>query len=137
MRAHLITTGVAVAGTVGAALTTAGVRSPVTGAFTLLFLLVTPAVCVARLLPRCTPAARAIVSGTAALVLVSAVAEVMLAASVWSPRGGIVTVGVACAVIAAIPLIRQRLDSRRDGRAVAKPDDHSAGDDDESWAFDA
>jgi hypothetical protein len=94
-------------GTFGAALTVAGVHYPGRTLFTLLFLLVTPAVCVAQLLPGLDPAARAVVSIAGGIALISIVAEVMLAAKWWTPRGGLIAVGVLCAAVLAIALARR------------------------------
>ncbi|MGH3390171.1 MAG: hypothetical protein ACRDOO_14985 [Actinomadura sp.] len=68
----------------------------------LLFLLVAPAACFAALLPRLDPAARVVVSGTAGIVILTLVAEVMLALSLWSPTGGLVAVAVICAVLLGV-----------------------------------
>jgi hypothetical protein len=94
-------------GTFGAALTVAGVHYPGRTLFTLLFLLVTPAVCVAQLLPGLDPPARAVVSVVGGIALVGTVAEVMLAAKWWTPRGGLIAVGVLCAAVLAIALARR------------------------------
>jgi hypothetical protein len=94
-------------GTFGAALTVAGVHYPGRTLFTLLFLMVTPAVCVAQLLPGLDPAARAVVSIAGGIALISTVAEVMLAAKWWTPRGGLIAVGVLCAVVLAVALARR------------------------------
>jgi hypothetical protein len=94
-------------GTFGAALTVAGVHYPGRTLFTLLFLMVTPAVCVAQLLPGLDPAARAVVSIAGGIALISTVAEVMLAAKWWTPRGGLIAVGVVCAVVLAVALARR------------------------------
>jgi hypothetical protein len=94
-------------GTFGAALTVAGVHYPGRTLFTLLFLLVTPAVCVAQLLPGLDPAARAVVSVVGGIALVGIVAEVMLAAKWWTPRGGLIAVGVLCAAVLAVALARR------------------------------
>lgn len=94
-------------GTFGAALTVAGVHYPGRTLFTLLFLMVTPAVCVAQLLPGLDPAARAVVSIAGGIALVATVAEVMLAAKWWTPRGGLITVGVLCAAVLAVALVRR------------------------------
>jgi hypothetical protein len=128
MRGRLLLSALAV-GVIGAALTVSGVRSPVTGPLTLLFLLLTPAVCVALLLTGLEPLARAIVAGAAALALASAIAEVMLVASAWSPRAGVIVVGIACAVLALTAAVRRR---RARSSGASAPDD-----DEDAWAFDA
>ncbi|HEU5160528.1 MAG TPA: hypothetical protein VFU43_26250 [Streptosporangiaceae bacterium] len=94
-------------GTFGAALTVAGVQYPGRTLFTLLFLMVTPAVCVAQLVPGLDPPARAVLSVAGGIVLISIVAEVMLAAKWWSPRGGVIAVGALCAVVLALAPARR------------------------------
>jgi hypothetical protein len=94
-------------GTFGAALTIAGVHYPGQTLFTLLFLMVTPAVCVAQLLPGLDPSARAVISIAGGISLISIVAEVMLAAKWWTPRGGLIAVGVLCAAVLAVALVRR------------------------------
>jgi hypothetical protein len=116
---------IVIAGAAGAALTVAGVRSPVTGALTLLFVLFVPAVCVALLLPGLDPLGRAIAAGTASLTLCAAVAEIMLAASAWSPRGGVIAIALISAAPAAVAGIRR---SRKNPPQPVRPDE-------DSWAF--
>jgi hypothetical protein len=94
-------------GTFGAALTVAGLHYPGQTLFTLLFLMVTPAVCVAQLLPGVDPAARSVVSIAGGIALISIVAEVMLAAKWWTPRGGLITVGMLCAAVLAVAQLRR------------------------------
>jgi hypothetical protein len=109
MRALLLLGTPVVAGLTGAALTLAGVRSPVTGPLTLLFVLFTPALCVALMLRGLDVLARAIVAGTASLALAASVAEVMLVTAGWSPKGGIIATAIACAALAvAVLLLRRR-----------------------------
>jgi hypothetical protein len=74
----------------------------------LLFLLVAPAACFAALLPRLDPAARIVVSATAGIVILTLVAEVMLAVSRWSPTGGLVAVAAICAVLLGVSWIVRR-----------------------------
>jgi hypothetical protein len=78
----------------------------------LLFLLVAPAGCFAALLPGLDTAARAIVSATAGLVILTLVAEVMLAASLWSPGGGLVAIAVICAVLLVLAWALRAVRSR-------------------------
>lgn len=94
-------------GTFGAALTVAGVHYPGRTLFTLLFLMVTPVVCVAQLLPGLDQAGRVVISIAGGIALVSTVAEVMLAASWWTPRGGVIAVGAVCAAVLAIAFLRR------------------------------
>jgi hypothetical protein len=108
MRALLLLGTPVVAALTGAALTLSGVRSPVTGPLTLLFLLFTPALCVALLLSGLDVLARAIVAGAASLALAGSVAEVMLVTAGWSPKGGIIATAVACAALAVAALVLRR-----------------------------
>jgi hypothetical protein len=94
-------------GSFGAALTVAGVHYPGRALFTLIFLVVTPAVCVAQLLPGLDRLARGVVGVAGGLTLISVVAEVMLAARWWTPRGGLITVGVLCAAMLGASRIRR------------------------------
>lgn len=140
VRRPAVAVGVLVAaGGVGAALTLAGVRSPVTGPLTLLFLLLAPAAGTALLLRSMDAPARAVVAGAAALVADTAVAETMLVTSHWSPRGGVAAVAVISAVL-AVPAAARRLRGRAtgsaDGRATSASASAGDGDDeDESWVF--
>jgi hypothetical protein len=117
------------AGLVGAVLTVAGVRSPVVGALTLVFLLFTPALCVALLLPKMDLAGKAIVGGTLSVTLLVSIAEVMLAASAWSPKGGVLAIAAVCALLALVAGVR------RLRRGPAKPPPEKP--DDDAWAFES
>ncbi|MFB9834415.1 hypothetical protein [Actinoallomurus acaciae] len=108
MRALLLLGTAVVAGLTGAALTLAGVRSPVTGPLTLLFVLFTPALCVALLLSGLDLLARAIVAGAASVALAAAIAEVMLVTATWSPRGGVVATAIACAALGVVAVVVPR-----------------------------
>ena len=122
MRALLLFGALVLAGVTGAALSLAGVRSPATGPLTLLFLLVTPAVCVAFLLGGLDPLARAIMAGAASVVLAASIGEVMLVTSSWSPKGGIVATAIACAALAAgVVALRFHRRRRAPGRPVPAP----------------
>jgi hypothetical protein len=129
-------------GTFGALLTVVGVSYPGRTLFTLMFLMVTPAVCFAQLLPRLDPPARAVVSVVGGVTLVCAVAEVMLAAEWWSPRGGLIAVGVLCAALLGLALLL----ARRPGSPAkpAKPEQPAkpaaaprrpANDDEDAWIY--
>jgi hypothetical protein len=124
MRVVLLLGCFVVAGVTGAVLTLAGVRSPATGPLTLVFVLLTPAVCVGLLLPGLDALARSIVAGTAAVVLAGSVAEVMLVTSGWSPDGGIVATAVACAALtvgAAVLRLRRRKPGKPTPAPAAQP----------------
>src|SRR5262245_31598486 len=94
-------------GVFGALLTVVGVHYPGRTLFTLMFLTITPVVCFAQLLPGIDPLARAVVSIAAGITLVSVVAEVMLTARWWTPRGGLIAVGALCGVLLALALTRR------------------------------
>ena len=122
MRAFLLLGALVVAGVTGAVLTLAGVRSPATGPLTLLFLLATPAVCVGMLLGGLDVLARAIVAGSASVVLAASIAEVMLVTSGWSPDGGIVATAITCAALAAGAVVLHFCRRRRaPGRPTPAP----------------
>jgi len=112
------------AGVTGAALTLAGVRSPATGPLSLVFVLLTPAVCVALLLPGLDALARSIVAGAASVALAGSIAEAMLVTSGWSPEGGIVATAITCAALttaAAVLHVRRRRTARPRPAPVAEP----------------
>lgn len=96
------------AGVTGAVLTLAGVSSPATGPLTLVFVLVTPAVCVGPLLRGLDILARVIVAGASSVVLAASVGEVMLVTSGWSPQGGIVATAIVCVALGAAVLVLRR-----------------------------
>jgi hypothetical protein len=121
MRALLLLGTLVLAGLTGAALTLAGVESPATGPLTLLFVLFTPALCVAMLLTGLDLLARAIVAGAASVSLAASVAEIMLVTSSWSPRGGLIAVMVACAGLAVPVLILRPRSTSADDETVPIP----------------
>lgn len=118
---------VAAVGVAGAALNLAAVDSPATGPLTLLFLLLTPALTVAWLLPGLTPLARAIVAGSMSIVVNGAVAQVMLSFDMWAPRRGVAGVAIICALLALTALALSRRPAN--GTQPAEPPE------DEEWLF--
>ena len=108
MRGRLLLGTLGIAGLAGAALTLGGVRSAATGPLTLLFLLLVPGICLAMLLTGIDAGARAIMAGAGAVVLSSSIAEVMLVFSIWSPKGGVIAVAIACALLTAAAVVRGR-----------------------------
>jgi hypothetical protein len=125
-----VTATLAWLGTFGAALAVADLHYPGRMLCTLIFLLVTPAVCVAQLVPGLDPLARAVVSIAGGIVLISGVAEVMLAARWWTPRGGLIAVAALCAAVLAGSLIRRP----RPAAADRPPGDRAAAGDD-AWIY--
>jgi hypothetical protein len=85
-------------GAVGLSLELAGIRSPVRAVCILLFLAVAPTVAVERLLPDTDRFGHFLVSCTATVVILGAVAIVMLAAGVWSPVGGVIATAAVVAM---------------------------------------
>lgn len=86
-------------GLAGAGLTLVGLRGPVIGALTLLFVLVGPAICVHLLLPGLDPVARGTTAAAASVVLSTGLAQLMITASLWSVRGGVAVIMAVCAVL--------------------------------------
>jgi hypothetical protein len=121
---------VALAGLAGAVLTVVGVRSPVVGALTLVFLLFTPALCLALLLTKLDLAGKAIVGGTLSVTLLVSTAEIMLVASAWSPRGGVLAVATVCALLSLVAGVRRLRRGPAEPPAPEKPDD-------DAWVFEA
>jgi hypothetical protein len=83
----------AVLGAVGVSLELAGIRSPVRAVCILVFLAVAPTAAVEGLLPETDRFGHLLVSCTATVVILAAVAIVMLAAGEWSPVGGVFGTG--------------------------------------------
>jgi hypothetical protein len=130
MRGPLLLGIPTVAGLTGAVLTLTGPGSPLAGPLTLLFVLFTPAACVAFLLPGLETLPRVIVAAAAGIALAAAVAETMLITATWSPRGGVIAVGAVSALLATVAAVRQHRAGPGTGRTNAASD---RGDDD--WVF--
>ncbi|MDJ1137880.1 hypothetical protein [Streptomyces iconiensis] len=87
--------GAAVAvGGAGAALALSEADSALRAPFTLFFLLGAPAAALAMALRRLDPLSRTVIAVIGAMAVDLLVAEVMIAAHIWSARGGVVAVGV-------------------------------------------
>jgi hypothetical protein len=101
-------------GIAGVVLALPGVQSPLRAVLVLLFLAAAPAVAVAGLLRGLDRLARLVVVGTASIVINALVAETMLAAGVWPPRGSLVVVALITAACAALqrPAVRDPLGQR-------------------------
>ncbi|MFD8380178.1 hypothetical protein ACFV2X_16785 [Streptomyces sp. NPDC059679] len=122
--------GVAVGvGGVGAALTLAGIGSPLRAPFTLLFLITAPASALGGALRGLDGAARAVLAGVGALALDLLVAQAMLASHMWSVRGGVVAVGaVSLGLFLSVGLLsvrqaraRRRRHARSSPRTASSP----------------
>ncbi|WP_237719950.1 hypothetical protein [Streptomyces xiaopingdaonensis] len=93
-------------GGIGAALVLADVPSPLRAPFALFFLLAAPAAGLAALLVRLDPLSRAVVAVVGAAALDLLVAQTMLAAEVWSARGGTAAVAVLSTLLLAVAALR-------------------------------
>ncbi|WP_019544046.1 hypothetical protein [Streptomyces sulphureus] len=93
-------------GGIGAALVLADVPSPLRAPFALFFLLAAPAAGLAALLIRLDPLSRAVVAVVGAAALDLLVAQTMLAAEVWSARGGTAAVAVLSMLLLAAAALR-------------------------------
>lgn len=67
------------------------------------FLLAAPALAIASLLPNVNGAVALIVGAAGAVSINALVAQSMVSANAWSPRGGVVAVGVIAALIWLVP----------------------------------
>jgi hypothetical protein len=92
------------AGLAGVVCELSGVTSPAVSVLVLIFIAVAPAAAIAGLLRGFDPFARIVLAAVTAIVAVALIAMVMLAAGLWSPKGGL----VAIAVISAACLLAQR-----------------------------
>lgn len=93
-------------GGIGAALVLADMPSPLRAPFALFFLLAAPAAGLAALLVRLDPLSRAVVAVVGAAALDLLVAQTMLAAEVWSARGGTAAVAVLSTLLLAAAALR-------------------------------
>jgi hypothetical protein len=93
---------------VGALLALADVDSALRAPFTLFFLLVAPAAAIAAALPRLDPLSRIVIAVIGAMAVDLLVAEVMIAARLWSSRGGVLAVGALSVVVLLVSLARHR-----------------------------
>jgi len=112
-RAGLIRAGLIAAGLCGAGLALAGASSPLRSPLVLLFLCTAPLLGVYGLLRGIDPGARVIAACAAMLVINAGVAETMLAAGLWSPRGGLVAIMAISAMLGLIQLPAVRALARR------------------------
>jgi hypothetical protein len=70
------------------------------------FVLVAPALAIARLLPSVNRALALIVGAAGAAVINALVAQSMLSANAWSPPAGVVAVGLTAALLWLVPTVR-------------------------------
>lgn len=101
------------AGLCGAGLALAGASSPLRSPLVLLFLFTAPLLGVYGLLRGIDPFARVFAACAAMLVINAGVAETMLAAGLWSPRGGLVAIMAISAVLGLIQLPAVHARARR------------------------
>lgn len=113
-----IAAAVLTAGAIGVALDLGRVDSPARRPLVLLFLVAAPALAGAGLMRGADRFARLIIGGATATVINALVAIVMLAAGVWSARGGLLAVAVISAVGLAVrlPPVGTRVARRRSSR---------------------
>lgn len=77
------------------------------------FVIAAPLVAIARLLPDVNVALALIVGAAGAVGVNTLVAQSMLAADMWSPRGGVVAVGLAAALLWLVPAGRPSAEAPR------------------------
>lgn len=70
------------------------------------FVLVAPALAITGLLPNLNTALAVIVGAAGAAAINALVAQSMLSANAWSPRGGVVAVGLTAALLWLVPTAR-------------------------------
>ena len=92
------------AGLCGAGLALAGASSPLRSPLVLLFLVTAPLLGVAGLLRGVDLFARIFAAAAAMVVINVGVPETMLAAGLWSPRGGLVAIMAISAVLGLVQL---------------------------------
>jgi hypothetical protein len=125
-----IAAAVLAAGAAGVALELARVNSPARTPLVVLFLVAAPALAVAGLMRGIDAFARLIIGATAAIVINSLVAVVMLAAGVWSPRAGLLAVAAISVAGLTVQLspVGTRLAGSRPGEA-GEPEPGAGGHD--------
>jgi len=99
---HAYTVLAVVAGSVTAILAVANVDTPVRAPLVVIFLLAAPAAAIAGLLDRFDPLARLVMAGAAAVVINFLVAEIMLAAGLWSVRASVIVIIVITMICALL-----------------------------------
>lgn len=105
---RLVTGGTIAAGAAGAVFVFGDIQSPVRAPVVLFFLAAAPAIAVASLLRQLDAWARAIIAGTAAIVLNLGIATAMLLSGNWSVRAGYAALALISGVIATCGLAAGR-----------------------------
>lgn len=108
----IVTVAIAI-GSVGAVLAVADIGSPVRAPLVIVFLAVVPAAAAAPFFSRFEALSRVVLAGTVAVVVNFLVAEVMLAAGLWSPRASVVVVAALSAALAGAQRAAVRVPLRR------------------------
>ena len=84
-------------------LAAAGSTAPFDRTFVVAFLVLAPTFPLIRLLPNVSGTAAPVVGAAGATVINILVAQFMLAANAWSPRAGVITVGLIAALLFLVP----------------------------------
>jgi hypothetical protein len=113
--------GVLAAGAAGAALAIAGADTPARVPLVLLYLAAVPALAVASLLGGLDRLATVVIAGTSAIIINFGVAEAMIGIGSWSPRAGVIAVGLASVLIAVVGIVVTRLVTRSSQARVVRP----------------
>jgi hypothetical protein len=92
---------------VGTALVPAHSAAPLSRAMVAAFLVVAPALAIARLLPSMHTVVALIVGAAGAIAINTLVAQAMLSAELWSRPTGVVAVGIAATAFWLIPIPRR------------------------------
>ncbi|WP_260867766.1 hypothetical protein [Streptomyces sp. SAJ15] len=100
-------------GGIGAVLAISDLDSPLRAPLTLLFLVVAPASAVAAALRGIDPLGRAVLAVAGAIAIDVLIAQAMLSLHLWSPRGGVVAVGVLSLLILLLGRARRRRVARK------------------------
>lgn len=99
-----IVTGIAAA---GIAFVPTHSTAPLSRAMVAAFLVIAPALAIARVLPSVHIAVALIVGGAGAIAINTLVAQAMLSAELWSRPAGVIAVGIAATGLWLIPIPRR------------------------------
>ena len=100
----------------GIALVPAQSAAPLSRAMVAAFLVIAPAVAIARLLPSMHGAVALIVGVAGAIALNTLVAQAMLSAELWARPLGVIAVGITATALWLVPIPRRAKWRRRTGR---------------------